>query len=262
MLESDADATLKRLRCTIIDAATRAREGHIPSAFSVLDILWVLYDRVMRITPATLASETRDRFILSKGHASLGLYAVLAEKGFFPADALQTFGQYASFLGGHPDANKVPGVEASTGSLGHGLPMAVGLALGLRIRHLPPRVFCLVGDGESNEGSIWEATLLAAHHALSNLCCIIDHNRSTDRAVRMDDFSAKFSAFGWATREIDGHDHHALHDALTQPGDDRPLCIVAHTIKGHGCTAMENQPAWHHRSPTPDEAAQLMESMS
>ena len=252
---------LKQLRGKIIETATLAQEGHIPSALSVLEILWVLYDRVMAVNPANVTCEERDRFVLSKGHASLGLYVVLAEKKFFPPESLQDFGKFDSILGGHPDSTRVPGVEASTGSLGHGLPMAVGMALGLKIRRLPPQVYCLIGDGESNEGSIWEAALLAAHHALSNLCCIVDHNHSTDRALFMGDIGAKFTAFGWAVREVNGHDQEALYDALTWR-TDKPVCIVANTIKGYGCEAMENQPAWHHRSPTPDEMSQLLETVS
>ena len=261
MSEDNPSVVLRRLRSIIIKTAASAQEGHIPSALSVLEILWVLYDRVMSVTPDTITSEVRDRFVLSKGHASLGLYAVLAEKGFFSMETLNNFGKFGSMLGGHPDSTRIPGVEASTGSLGHGLPMAVGMALGLRIRGLPPQVYCLIGDGESNEGSIWEAALLAAHHSLANLLCIVDHNHSTDRALLMDNIGAKFAAFGWAVREVNGHDHAALYNALTWR-TDKPVCIIANTVKGHGCKAMENQPAWHHKSPTLDEASRLLETLS
>lgn len=248
---------MRDLRARIIEAASISREGHIPSALSILDILWVLYDRVLNVTPLTIHSKSRDRFVLSKGHASLGLYAVLAEKGFFPRYALESFGAFESFLGGHPDTNKVPGVEASTGSLGHGFPIAVGMALGLRIQHSPARVFCIVGDGECNEGTIWEGVALAAHHKLGSLSCIVDYNHSTDRALALGDIGSKFASFGWAVRNVDGHDHAALYQALTwRPGP--PVCIVANTIKGHGCRPMENDPAWHHRSPTASELPQLL----
>jgi transketolase len=252
---------MRSLRARIIEAAAISREGHIPSALSILDILWVLYDRVLNITPLSIHSKTRDRCVLSKGHASLGLYAVLSEKGFFPRYSLESFGKFESFLGGHPDSNKVPGVEASTGSLGHGFPIAVGMAMGLKIQKLPARVFAIVGDGDCNEGTIWEGAALAAHHKLQNLTCIVDYNHSTDRALALGDIGAKFRSFDWAVRDIDGHDHAALYDALTwRPG--APVCVVANTIKGHGCTPMENDPAWHHRFPTESELPQLLGGLS
>jgi len=253
---------LRRLRRTILQTAATAGEGHVPSALSILDIVWVLYDRVLRIEPELAGAPERDRFILSKGHASLALYAVLAERGFFGADELAGFARFGSRLGGHPDRRKVPGVEASTGSLGHGLPMAVGTALGLRIRRQTARVICLIGDGEANEGSVWEGIALAAHHRLGRLCCIVDDNRSSDRALRLGDIAAKVASFGWIAREVDGHDHAALHEALAPPERDSPLCVVARTIKGHGCAAMEGEPAWHHRAPTQAELPALLDSLS
>lgn len=258
---TDTSITINRLKRQILGAARAAGEGHLASSFSVLDILWTLYDRVLNICPQDPKSEDRDRFILSKGHASLGLYAVLAEKGFFPAAELTEFGRFDSRLGGHPDSNKVPGVEASTGSLGHGLAIGAGMALGMRIRGSKRRVFVLVGDAESNEGSNWEAILLAAHHKLSNLTCIVDHNHSTDRALLMDDFVAKFKAFGWDAVAVDGHDGSALYQALAAPAGERPRAVVATTVKGRGCRAMENNPAWHHRAPTPEEYAAMMQEL-
>lgn len=260
--DASAAATLRRLRATILRTASAASEGHVPSALSILDILWVLYDRVLRIDPANPSAPDRDRFILSKGHASLGLYAVLAERGFFDVEDLAGFGSFHSRLGGHPDCRKVSGVEASTGSLGHGFPIAVGVALGLRIQRQSARVVCLIGDGEANEGSVWEAMALASHHRLGHLTCIIDYNHSTDRALGMGDLGAKAASFGWAAQEVDGHDHAALHAALSRPEQDAPLCIVAHTIKGHGCPAMEGNPAWHHRSPSKGELEALLESLT
>jgi transketolase len=253
---------LNQLKRQIITATTVTKEGHIPSAFSILDILWVLYDRVMRYDPKNPKSTDRDRFILSKGHGSLALYVVLAEKGFFSAGELEQYCTFQSRFGGHPDCNKVPGVEASTGSLGHGLPFGVGIAMALRIRKMDRRVFVLVGDAECNEGSIWEAILLAAHHRLSNLTCIVDYNHSTDRALGMGNIAAKFDAFGWAATSINGHDAATIENALRQSDPERPTAIVAKTIKGYGVKQMENNPAWHHRSPSKEELESMLQELA
>jgi len=253
---------MKKLRRTIIRMATKAGEGHIPSALSILDIIWVLYDRIMRTNPNFPKDGDRDRFILSKGHGSLALYSVLAEKGFFPVDELSTFAKYDSRLGGHPDCNKVPGVEASTGSLGHGFPLGVGMALGMRLSKNKRHVYVLVGDAECNEGSIWEAALLAAHHKLSNITCIIDYNHSTDRALELGNLEAKFLSFGWHALSVNGHDHNDLYDALVQTANGRPKAIIAETIKGFGCTLMANNPAWHHCFPTEDELLGILEELA
>lgn len=255
-------ADLTDLRRTIITTAASAGEGHIPSALSILDIVWVLYDSILDVDPADPDAATRDRFILSKGHGCLALYAVLAAKGFFPSAALASFGQYDSAFGGHPDCNKLPGVEASTGSLGHGFPIAVGCALGVRIRRSQARVFCVIGDGEANEGSVWEAAMLAAHHRLENLVCVVDDNHSTDRVLALGDIGAKFAAFGWEVRRVDGHDHEALRHAFAHGGNGEPVAIIAQTVKGFGCAAMENQPAWHHRAPAEAELADLLRSLT
>jgi len=175
---------MNELRRLIVKASAATGEGHIPSALSILDILWVLYDKVLKVDPNNPADPNRDRFILSKGHGSLGLYAVLVKKGFFSATTLENFGKFDNILGGHPDRNKVPGIETSTGSLGHGFPISVGIALGLRIKKMNCRVFTIIGDGEANEGTVWESMLLAAHHNLSNLSVIVDYNHSTDRALK------------------------------------------------------------------------------
>jgi transketolase len=257
----DGVDVLRGLRAQVLRAASRSGEGHIPSAFSILDVLWVLYDRVLRHDPADPSSDDRDRFILSKGHGSLGLYAVLAAKGYFPSDELDRFASLVSRLGGHPDMTKVPGVEASTGSLGHGLPIGVGVALALRIRRIDRRVIVLVGDGECNEGTIWESALLAAHHRLGHLTCIVDYNHSNDRALLLGDVAAKFRSFGWHAEEVDGHDHAALSAALAASGGEAPRALVAHTTKGFGCPPMENNPAWHHRVPSADELPTLVEAL-
>jgi transketolase len=254
--------SLNQLKRQIITATTVTKEGHIPSAFSILDLVWTLYDRVLRFDPKQPKSDARDRFILSKGHGSLAVYTVLAEKGFFPASELNQYCTLKSHLGGHPDHNKVPGIEASTGSLGHGLPFGVGVAMALRIRRVDRRVFVIVGDAECNEGSIWEAALLAAHHRLANLTCIVDYNHSTDRALGMGDMAAKFTAFGWAATTINGHDPAAIETALRASNPQKPTAIIAETIKGKGVKQMEGNPAWHHRCPSKEEMEAMFQELA
>lgn len=217
------DANIKRI-VRLIGLAT-GDEKHEPSAFSTLDVLWVLYDRVLRYDAANPRWEGRDRFLLSKGHGPLAFYTILADKGFFPADELRRFMTWEGILGGHPDRNQVPGVEVSTGSLGHGLPMAAGVALALRAKHSDRRVFALVGDGECNEGSIWEAILLAGAKQLSNLTCIVVNNHSS--SLNLGDLAAKFAAFGWSAATVNGRDHDAIYTALTHTEPDRPSAVVA-----------------------------------
>jgi len=257
-----SDPSLNKLKKQIIYAAYSASEGHIPSALSILDLVWVLYDKVMLIDPKFPNNKNNDRFFLSKGHASLALYVVLANRGFFTFDEVETFCKYNSKFGGHPDCNKIPGIEASTGSLGHGFPMAVGAALGSRIQQVNNRIFCLIGDGECNEGTIWESALLAAHHQLSNLCCIVDFNHSTDRALRLGDLAAKFKSFEWEVITISGHDHAAINQTLSSFPKEKPMLIIAETIKGYGVKRMENEPAWHHRSPNAEEVKSIIEELS
>jgi transketolase len=223
----------------------------------------VLYDRVLRVDPANPRSEDRDRFVLSKGHASLALYAVLAEKGFFPASDLERFATFDSALGGHPDRRKVPGVEASTGSLGHGFPISVGMALALRRKARPSRVVALVGDGEANEGTIWEAALLAAHHGLGNLTVVVDHNHSTDSALSLGDVAAKFRAFDWDAEDVDGHDAESLFAALSRPPSGRPRAVVARTVKGYGSAKIQKEPgAFHHGAPKPGDLAEILAELA
>lgn len=249
------DENIKELRKTILQAAYHAQEGHIPSAYSILDIIWVLYDQVLNINNG-------DRFLLSKGQGCLALYAVLAKKGMGSRDDLVNhYCEYESKYGGHPDRNKVKEIEVSTGSLGHGLPIATGIALSNKDSNSKSKVFCLIGDGEANEGSIWEAALLATNHNLNNLVCIVDYNHSTDRALNMYSISEKFKAFGWNTLEIDGHDHKEIKNALFKSNTQSPTCIVANTIKGYGCKSMENSPAWHHRAPTEQEYVQFIKEI-
>ena len=200
-------------------------EKHVESAHSTLDVLWVLYDRILRYDPKNPRSEERDRFVLSKGHGPEAFYAILVDKGFFPASALKTFLGWESILGSHPDRNQVPGVEASTGSLGHGLSMAVGMALALRIKKSDRRVFALIGDGECNEGSIWEAILLAGNRQLTNLTCIAINNHSS--SVKLGDLAAKFASFGWAATTINSRDHEQIYEALSSTDSTRPMAVVA-----------------------------------
>ena len=204
-------------------------EKHDGAAYSTLDVLWVLYDQILHYDAQDPRSELRDRFILSKGHGPQAFYAILVEKGFFPAAELSTFMQWQSRLGGHPNRNKIPGVEASTGSLGHGLPMAVGMALGLRLKGSERRVFVLVGDGECNEGSIWEAVLLAGHQQLANLTCIVINNHSS--TPELGDLAAKFAAFGWSASTIDGRDHTQIYAALSSSERLHPTAVVAEIVK-------------------------------
>lgn len=252
---------MRELKKTILQLATISREGHISTAFSALDILWVLYDRVLKVDPKNPNFQDRDSFVLSKGHASIGLYVVLAEKGFITQEELQSFGKFDSKLGGHPDRTKIPGVETSTGSLGHGMPMAVGIAMAMKIQKRRNKVYVLIGDGECNEGTIWESALLAAQHKLANLYCIVDYNHSNDRSISLGDIGKKFESFGWDTAIIDGHDHAQIYSALAAKGTDRPLAIIANTVKGKGVKSMEHNPEWHHKSPKPEELEALLKEL-
>ena len=252
---------LNHLRSRILKVAAMAAEGHVPSALSILDILYVVYDDFLpnEISPST--GNLENRFILSKGHASLALYAVLNHFGKISDEDFYSFAKFDSKLGGHPDRNKISGVESSTGSLGHGLPQGIGLAMSLRIKKSIGQVYVLIGDGEANEGAIWESALLAPHHNLKNLTCIIDNNRSSERALAMGSFSEKFAAFGWKTFEIDGHNHDEIRNALRMREPNRPIAIVANTIKGYGVSSMESNPEWHHRSPNSEELDYLLGDM-
>lgn len=222
-VEINTDDEFDRVRALIETAS--GDEKHDPSADSILNIVWVLYDRILRFDPLAPRSDDRDRFILSKGHGPIALYAVLAAKGFFAADELQRFMTWNGILGGHPDRNQVPGIEASTGSLGHGFPMAVGVALALRAKGSDRRVFVLIGDGESNEGSVWETALLGGSLELPRLTCILVNNHSSTRPLG--DVAAKFAAFGWTASTVNGRDQAALEVALRQTDARRPSLVAA-----------------------------------
>lgn len=207
---------------------TSGDKKHDPSAHSTMSVLWVLYDRILRYDAANPRWEERDRFIMSKGHGPLALYAVLAHKGFFPEEELTRFLQWDGILGGHPDRKRVPGVEVSTGSLGHGFPMAIGVALGLQAKRIDRRVYVLIGDGETNEGSIWEAVLLAGNLGLANLTTILIDNHSSSQ--NLGDIAAKFSTFGWHAATVNGRDEAAIENVLSSPATDRPSLLVAEVL--------------------------------
>jgi transketolase len=207
---------------------TAGDKKHDPSAYSTMGVLTVLYDRILKVDPANPHSEDRDRFIMSKGHGPLMLYAILAHQGFFPPAELERFLEWDGILGGHPDRTRIPGIEVSTGSLGHGFPMAIGVALALKAKQIKRRVYVLIGDGESNEGSVWEAVLLAGNLGLANLTTILIDNRSSSRDLG--DIAAKFKTFGWAAQTVDGRDEAAIEQALLSPAVDRPSLLVAEVL--------------------------------
>ena len=234
-----------------------ARASHIGSCLSMTDILAVLYSRVLRFAHQRPDWSDRDRLIVSKGHAAAAVYAVLAECGFFPREWLDSYCRPESPLLGHV-SHAVPGVELSTGSLGHGLPVAAGLALMSKRRNLGWRSFVVLGDGELDEGSNWEAALFAAHHSLDTLVGIIDYNKiqsfgHVSEVLGLEPLADKWRAFGWAVQELDGHDIPALEKALATPTPEKPTMIVAHTVKGKGVSFMENQLAWHYKSPNQEQ---------
>jgi len=246
----------KRIRKHCVRMTAKANASHIGSSLSAADVLAVLYGRVLSYDPQRPDWPDRDRFILSKGHGCAALYAALAEGGFFPISWLDSFYQNGSPLAGHVTHKNVPGVEVSTGSLGHGLGLGIGMAIAAKRDARPYRVFCLLSDGECDEGSTWEAALFAPHHRLDNLIAIIDYNKiqslgAVKEVIDLEPLAAKWHAFGWAVRELDGHDLPAVENALTQvPYEDgRPSCIVAHTVKGKGVSFMENELLWHYRAP-------------
>ena len=249
-----------RLRQHIVRVSHQSQTGHVGTALSCADIVAALYFGVMRVDPANPLWPDRDRFILSKGHGCAALYAALAERGFFPIEELDTFRRLGSRLQGHPDMSKLPGVEMTAGSLGHGLAAGLGMALGLKMDDRPGRVYVIIGDGESQEGLIWEAALAAPRFGLGNLVAIVDHNGwqsggAVGTTVPLEPLADKWRAFGWRTVEVDGHDLDALVDAFARAADvaDRPTAIIAHTTKGKGVSFMENDNIWHAKAPSATE---------
>jgi transketolase len=259
------DQRSKNLRRTVVDIISIERRGHFGSAMSSIEILRVLFDNFLRFRPDQPDWKERDRFILSKGHGCLSLYAVLADKGFFPEEDLLTFCKPDSPFGGHPERSKIPGVEASTGALGHGLPIGVGMAVAAIIKQQSYRVVVLTGDGEINEGSVWEAALSAAKHRLSNLTVFIDYNKfqsygATTEVLDLEPLADKWRSFGFAVEEIDGHNVHELEQLTDRlPLDPKkPTAIICHTIKGKGFYFAEEKIEWHHKSKISDEEIKEM----
>ena len=254
-LETRLDKRSIYLRQLVVRTLDGGKRGHVGSSLSPLEIMRVLYDDILRHRPEDPAWEGRDRCILSKGHGCIAQYVLLADKGFFPFETLDTFCRRDSILGGHPEAGKVPGVEASTGALGHGLPIGVGRAIALRIKASDARVFVVTGDGEINEGSVWEAAMSAAKHRLVNLTVLVDYNKiqSAGRTIEILDLEPladKWRAFGFAVAEVDGHDVDALRNVLTRVPLEtgKPTAIICHTVKGKGLAFAENDAEWHHKS--------------
>jgi len=255
-----------RLRRHVVRMCSSGGSAHVGSGLSIADIVAVLYGEVLRIDPERPDWLDRDRFILSKGHAGACIYAALAERGFFDVGELKAHYQNGSRLSGHVSHKGVPGVEVSTGSLGHGLGVGAGMALNLKRRGGKQRVFAVLSDGECDEGSTWEAALFAAHHRLDNLCIVVDYNKlqslgAVSETVNLEPFTAKWRAFGWHAVRIDGHDHRALRAAFAEAHADRPTCIVADTVKGRGVSFMENDVLWHYRSPQGEEYAAAMREL-
>ena len=258
----------KNTRKDIVNVTEWAGGAHIGGALSMVEILVILYHRYMNIDPADPDKPDRDRFILSKGHGGVGFAPVLARKGFFDFDLLKTFNQFKSPFGMHLDANKVKGVDVSTGSLGHGLPMAVGLALGARLRKESWKTYCLLGDGECNEGSVWEAAMAAAQFHVTNMITIVDRNRlmidgRTEQVMGLEPFPDKWKAFGFIVKNIDGHSFAQLDEAISfaHHQDQAPVVIIANTKKGRGVDYMEDNVKWHYGSMNSTLAEQARKSI-
>jgi transketolase len=255
----DTQKLARNIRCEALKMVYRARASHIGSALSISDIVSVLYGRVLHVDPNLPTWELRDRFILSKGHACVAVYAALFECGFISREDILSYGQNHSVLMNHI-SHKVSGVEFSTGSLGHGLPFGVGKALAAKRREQTWRTYVLLSDGELGEGSNWEAMMFAAHHQLERLVAIVDYNKlqsltTVDKTLRVEPLADKARAFGWSVREVDGHDHIELEKVLIRNSWEKgkPCFLIAHTIKGKGVSFMENSVQWHYKSPSKEE---------
>ncbi|MEV0388462.1 transketolase [Nonomuraea sp. NPDC050643] len=255
---AELDLLAAEVRRSIVRTIDRARMGHIGGDLSVTDILVACFYGVLSVDPERPRWAGRDRFVLSKGHCAAALYSTLAHCGFFATAELDTFMAPLSALNGHPNRIKVPGVETNTGALGHGLPVAAGCALAAKIDGASWRTFVVLGDGELQEGSNWEAAMAASHHGLSSLTAIIDRNRlqqgaRTEETNALGALDDKWRSFGWEVREVDGHDHLALMRAMSGSHTGRPVVVIANTIKGKGVSFMEDRVEWHHKVPSPDQ---------
>ena len=265
---STAQELAKKVRIHALKMANSGGGSHIGSALSIADILAVLYTDILHLDPKNPKLEQRDRFVLSKGHAGAALYATLAETGFFPISKLATHYQDGSDLCGHVSHNGIPGVEVSTGSLGHGLSLATGMALAAKIDQRKHRIFTLLSDGECDEGSTWEAVLFAAHHHLDNLVAIIDYNKiqsldTVANTLELEPLADKWRSFGWQVQEVDGHNHQQLQSELSELPleSDCPSVIICHTVKGKGVSFMENTVLWHYRVPRGEEFAAALQEL-
>jgi len=254
------DSICKEIRKNILNISTKSGQGHIPTCFSVVEVIYSIY-ATMKHNPDRPDLEERDLFILSKGHASLALYCVLSQIGYFGMDEVCAFGAFNSEFGCHVDRCKIPGVEVSTGSLGHGIGVGVGMALALKLKRSSRRVFVVIGDGESNEGSVWEAIMVAVSLELANLTVVYDNNMSHSRGLQIHHPRRQFQGFGCEVAEVKGHDLHELRKELEKKSDVVRV-IIANTVKGYGCkTFIENTYSWHRRSPNKLELRQLMREL-
>jgi transketolase len=269
-LKISIDKRSKYLRQLVVNCLISANRGHMGSAMSLIEILRVLYDEIIIFDPKNKNLAKRDRVILSKGHGCLALYAILADKKFINISELDSVGQLNSILGGHPESFKIPGVEASTGALGHGMPIALGMAVAAKIKKEEHNIYVIVGDGEINEGSVWEAALSAKKHKLNNLKVIIDYNKIqsysfTREVLDLEPLKAKWESFGFEVSEVNGHDVVALKDNFTSFNkfkNEKPSVTICHTIKGKGFYFAENNPLWHHKNSfTTEEIKNLNESL-
>jgi transketolase len=252
---------LNQLRYRICELAFVAQEGHVPSSLSILDIVYVLYNNFVNLESIKKNSLLKENIILSKGHGCMAQYVVLEEKKILKKKELNTFAQFNSKFGGHPDSKKILGIDASTGSLGHGFPFAAGIAYAKKIKKIKSKVYCIIGDGECNEGTIWETSLIASHHKLNNLICLLDNNLSSKRAIDLKNLSKKFSSFGWHTIEINGHSNTELIKAI-KTKNKKPLMIICNTIKGNGIDFMEKNPnEWHHKKIEKSDLIKIKEKL-
>ncbi|MCK4947285.1 MAG: transketolase [Candidatus Aureabacteria bacterium] len=267
------EKSLKRkaaeLRIEIVDMITRAGSGHPGGSLSAIDLLTVLYYSIIKVDPQKPDWNERDRFVLSKGHAAPAIYAILADLGFFPKEKLTGLRQFGSILQGHPDMRKVPGIDISTGSLGQGLSVAVGMALAGKIDKKKYKVFALLGDGEIQEGQIWEASMAAAHYNLDNLCMAVDHNGlqidgKIEDVMNPSPIEDKFISFGWKVKSIDGHSLKEIYDAWNwarSTENGKPSAIIAKTVKGKGVSFMENVVGFHGKAPTKEQGREALDSL-
>jgi transketolase len=255
------------IRRSVVQMISRAKAGHIGGDLSTTDVLTTLFFAVLRVDPKAPDDPKRDRFILSKGHCAGALYSTLALRGFFSTDMLSSFMQPLSALNGHPNRRKVPGVEANTGPLGHGLPIGVGSAIASRLSGSNWRTFVVLGDGELQEGSNWEAAMCAGHRGLDTLTAIVDRNglqqgARTEETNRLEPLADKWRAFGWDAVECDGHDHGSLFDIFTAPRSGKPLCVIARTTKGKGVSFIEDRVEWHHKVPSPEQVELALKELA